>query len=90
MSFMDKISKCSRGAQRFWFGDLRIASLLFADDMVLLVSHLDVNCSSGDIQLSLEQFASKCEAMGMRVNASKSETIVFKSEKGRIPSLGWE
>ena len=34
--FMDRISRCSRQEERVQFGDLRIASLLFAGDVVLL------------------------------------------------------
>jgi len=36
VNFMDRISRRSRGEESVWFGDLRIASLLFADDVVLL------------------------------------------------------
>ncbi|TWW63932.1 hypothetical protein D4764_03G0009400 [Takifugu flavidus] len=45
----------------------RIASLLFADDVVLLAS------SARDLQLSLDRFAAACEAAGMRISTSKSE-----------------
>ncbi|CAG6007068.1 unnamed protein product [Menidia menidia] len=38
--------------------------------------------SSGrDLQLSLERFATECEAAGMRINASKSETMVSHWKK---------
>jgi len=57
------------------FGDLRIGSLLFADDVVLLAS------SGRDHQLSLERFAAECEAAGMRIGTSKSETIVLSRKK---------
>ena len=33
---MDRISRCSQGIEGVRFGDLRIESLLFADDVVLL------------------------------------------------------
>ncbi|XP_069033772.1 uncharacterized protein [Embiotoca jacksoni] len=49
------------------FGGLRVAYLLFADDVVPLAS---------DLQHSLGQFAYECEAAGMRVGTSKSEAMV--------------
>ena len=36
--FMDRISRRSRGEESVQFGDLRIASLLFADNVVLLAT----------------------------------------------------
>ena len=42
--FMDRISRRSQGVEGVRFGDLRIGSLLFADDVVLLAS------SSCDLQ----------------------------------------
>ena len=53
------------------FGDLRIASLLFADDVVLL------SPSHRDLQHALGRFAAECEAVGMRVSISKSEAMVL-------------
>ncbi|TWW73378.1 hypothetical protein D4764_15G0007720 [Takifugu flavidus] len=38
VTFMDRISRCSHGVEGVRFGDLRIGSLLFADDVVLLAS----------------------------------------------------
>ena len=49
------------------FGNLRIASLLFADDMVLLAS------SNHDLQHALRRFAAECETSGMKVSTSKSK-----------------
>ncbi|TWW61062.1 TNF receptor-associated factor 2 [Takifugu flavidus] len=63
-----KIVRCSHG-------DLRIASLLFADDVVLLAS------SARDLQLSLDRFAAACEAAGMRISTSKSEAMVLSRKK---------
>ena len=67
--FMDRISRHSQGVKGVRFGDLRIGSLLFADDMVLLAS------SDRDLQLSLDRFAAECEAVGMRISTSKSESM---------------
>ncbi|TWW54789.1 hypothetical protein D4764_0289820 [Takifugu flavidus] len=46
-----------------------IGSLLSADDVVLLAS------SARDLQLSLDQFATACEAAGMKISTSKSEAM---------------
>jgi len=35
---MDRISKRSLGEEGVWFGNLRVASLLFVDNVVLLAS----------------------------------------------------
>lgn len=50
-------------------GGLRISSLLFANDVILLA------LSSGGLQLALEQFTAECEAPGMRIGTSKSEAL---------------
>uniref|UniRef100_A0A8C6PHS8 Reverse transcriptase domain-containing protein n=1 Tax=Nothobranchius furzeri TaxID=105023 RepID=A0A8C6PHS8_NOTFU len=71
ITFMDRISRRSQGVEGIRFGGLRIRSLLFADDVVLLAS------SKRDLQLSLERFAAECEAAGMRISSSKSETMVL-------------
>ncbi|KAI3376021.1 hypothetical protein L3Q82_016552 [Scortum barcoo] len=57
---------CSQGPEGVRFGNHRISSLLFADDVVLLAS------SSQDLQHELERFAAECEAAGMRISTSKS------------------
>ena len=71
MIFMDRISRRSRGEESVRFGDLRIASLLFADDVVLLAT------SDRDLQHALGRFAAECEAVGMRISTSKSEAMVL-------------
>jgi exonuclease III len=75
ITFMDRISRRSQGVEGIRFGGLRIASLLFADDVVLLAS------SGRDLQLSLERFAAECEAAGMKISASKSETMVLNRKR---------
>lgn len=52
------------------FSGLWIPSLLFADDVVLLIS------SCHYLQLSLEWFAAQCEAAEMKISTSKSELMV--------------
>uniref|UniRef100_A0A8C6P3P0 Reverse transcriptase domain-containing protein n=1 Tax=Nothobranchius furzeri TaxID=105023 RepID=A0A8C6P3P0_NOTFU len=71
ITFMDRISRRSQGVEGIRFGGLRIRSLLFADDVVLLAS------SECDLQLSLERFTAECEATGMRIGSSKYETMVL-------------
>jgi len=67
--FTDRISMCSQGEESVRFGDLRIASLLFADDVIMT--------SDRDLQDAQGQFAAECEAVGMRVSTSKSEAMVL-------------
>ncbi|KAK3516029.1 hypothetical protein QTP70_001869 [Hemibagrus guttatus] len=73
--FMGRISRCSQGLKGVRFGDHRISSLIFADDVVLLAS------SSLDLQHTLGCFAAECEAAGMRVSTSKSEAMVLDRKK---------
>ncbi len=85
MIFMDWISRRSWREESVWSGDLRIASLLFADDVVLLVT------SDCDHQYALERFAAECEAVGMRLSTSKSEAmILFRKKVGVVPDGGEE
>ncbi|KAK3510880.1 hypothetical protein QTP70_022839, partial [Hemibagrus guttatus] len=63
--------KDSQVLEGVWFGDHRISSLIFADDVVLLAP------SSLDLQHALGHFAAECEAAGMRVSTSKSEAMVL-------------
>ncbi|KAK3524458.1 hypothetical protein QTP70_029309 [Hemibagrus guttatus] len=73
--FMDRISRRSQGLEGVRFGDHRISSLIFADDVVLLAP------SSLDLQHALGRFAAECEAAGMRVSTSKSEAMVLNWKK---------
>ncbi|KAK3515760.1 hypothetical protein QTP70_030463 [Hemibagrus guttatus] len=73
--FMDRISRRSQGLEGVRFGDHRISSLIFADDVVLLAP------SSQDLQCALGRFAAECEAAGMRVSTSKSEAMVLDWKK---------
>ena len=81
MTFMDRISRCSQGVERLQFGGVRISSLSFVDEVALLAP------SGGDLQLSLEQFAVKCEAAGIQMSTSKSETMVVSQK--RVEFLLW-
>ncbi|KAK3544860.1 hypothetical protein QTP86_027529, partial [Hemibagrus guttatus] len=73
--FMDRISRRSQGLEGVRFGDHRISSLIFADDVVLLAP------SSLDLQHALGRFAAECESAGMRVSTSKSEAMVLDRKK---------
>ncbi|KAI3357182.1 hypothetical protein L3Q82_015643 [Scortum barcoo] len=74
-----KISRRSQGPEGVRFGNHRISSLLFADDVVLLAS------SSQDLQHVLERFAAECEAAGMRISTSKSEAMVLDRKRVACP-----
>uniref|UniRef100_A0A668UNX4 Reverse transcriptase domain-containing protein n=1 Tax=Oreochromis aureus TaxID=47969 RepID=A0A668UNX4_OREAU len=76
---MDRIFRGSQVAEGFHLGGLRISSLLFLDDVVLLAS-------SGDgLQLAFEQFAADFEAVGMGISTSKSRGgLGFSAQKPRL------
>uniref|UniRef100_A0A8P4KHH4 Reverse transcriptase domain-containing protein n=1 Tax=Dicentrarchus labrax TaxID=13489 RepID=A0A8P4KHH4_DICLA len=71
VTFIDRISRRSHGGEGLQFGGLRIASLLFVDDVVLMAS------SACDLQHSLDRFTAECQAAGMRISTSKSEAMVL-------------
>uniref|UniRef100_A0A8C5HIH4 Reverse transcriptase domain-containing protein n=1 Tax=Gouania willdenowi TaxID=441366 RepID=A0A8C5HIH4_GOUWI len=75
ITFMDRISRRSQGVEGVRFGGLSIASLLFADDVVLLAP------TYRDLQLSLDRFAAECEVAGMRISTSKSESMALNRKK---------
>ncbi|KAI3373168.1 hypothetical protein L3Q82_006373 [Scortum barcoo] len=80
--FMDRISRRRRnqGPEGVRFGNHRISSLLFADDVVLMAS------SGQDLQhVLLERFAVECEAAGMRISTSKSEAMVLDRKRVACP-----
>ncbi|KAI3375312.1 hypothetical protein L3Q82_021806 [Scortum barcoo] len=73
-------SHCRQRRQGLEFGNHRISSLLFADDVVLLAS------SSQDLQHVLEAgLQPKCEAAGMRISTSKSEAMVLDRKRVACP-----
>ncbi|KAI3367277.1 hypothetical protein L3Q82_008323 [Scortum barcoo] len=71
--------KRSQGPEGVRFGNHRISSLLFADDVVLMAS------SGQDLQHVLERFAAECEAAGMRISTSKSEAMVLDRKRVACP-----
>ncbi|KAI3371640.1 hypothetical protein L3Q82_023595, partial [Scortum barcoo] len=77
--FMDRISRRSQGPEGVRFGNHRISSLLFADDVVLMAS------SGQDLQHVLGRFAAECEAAGMRISTSKSEAMVLDRKRVACP-----
>ena len=77
--FMDRISRHNHGGEGLQFGGLRIASLLFADDVVLMAP------SASDLQHSLDWFAADCKAAGMRISTSKSEAMVLSRKPMDCP-----
>ena len=73
------LDSCSRGEEGNWFGNLRVTSLLFADDVVLLV--LQAWCDL--------QFTAECEAAGMKVGSSRCEAMVLNLRVGMSLCLSW-
>lgn len=53
---MDRISSCSQVKEGFRLGGLRVSSLLFLDDVVLLV------LAGGGLHLALQHLTAECEA----------------------------
>jgi len=72
-------AKHCQGVEGVRFGNLRIGSRFFVDDVVLLAS------SGRDLQLSLKWFAAECEVAGMRISTSKSETMVLGQKRVECP-----
>ncbi|KAI3370525.1 hypothetical protein L3Q82_025286, partial [Scortum barcoo] len=69
-----------QGPEGVRFGNHRISSLLFADDVVHMAS------SGQDLQHVLEAVCSaKCEAAGMRISTSKSEAMVLDRKRVACP-----
>ena len=88
--FEKRISRRNQVAEGVRFSNLRIPSLLFADDVVLLAS------SNSDLLLSLGRFAAKCKAARMRISTSNSEAMVLSwkrldchSRQGKICCSKW-
>ncbi|KAI3360318.1 hypothetical protein L3Q82_014631 [Scortum barcoo] len=73
----------SQGPEGVRFGNHRISSLLFADDVVLFASS-----RPGPSACVLERFAAECEAAGMRISTSKSEAMALDRKRVAWPSPG--
>ena len=69
--YKDRFSRLSHGVEGLQVGDMKIASLLFADDVVLMAP------SALDLQRSLDRFTAECEVAGMRISTPKSEAMVL-------------
>jgi len=63
--FMDRMSRRGRGEESVRFGDLRMASLLFAV-IVLVSSDLDLQHALGSLQLSMNQSGRESAPPGLR------------------------
>ncbi|KAK7926050.1 hypothetical protein WMY93_008360 [Mugilogobius chulae] len=84
LRLVNLVSRHIDGPEGVQFGDHRISSLLFADDVVLMAS------SNQDLQHVLERFAVECEAAGMKISSSKSEVMVLDQKKGGLsPTSVW-
>ena len=69
--FMHRISKCSLGLDCVQLDDIKMLSLLFADDVVLL------GLSDCHLQCALEWFTCECDEGRMIISPSKSEPVAF-------------
>lgn len=81
ITFMEKMFMLRRGVMRLWFGDLRIGSLHFADDVVMLASPVH------NLKLSLDEFTAECKVVGKKISTSTSETMVLNFGLGRRSRL---
>lgn len=79
ITFIDRVTQHSLVAEGVRFGDFRILSLLFADDVVLLVP------SSDDLWLELDRFTAEWEAAGMQIGTFKSEAMVLSQKRVHCP-----
>lgn len=66
---MDRISRHSQGVESVQYGNLKIVSLLFADDVVLFASMLH------DLQHTLGWLAAVCKAVKFRVSTSEAMVL---------------
>ncbi|KAI3370787.1 hypothetical protein L3Q82_007322 [Scortum barcoo] len=79
-------SHCQQRSQRpegVWFGNHRISSILFADDVVLLAS------LNQDLQHVLGRFAAVCEGSWDENQHLQVRGHGSRLEKGGLPSPGW-
>ena len=72
--FMDRISRRSATPECAEVGDVRVESLLFADDLAQLAS------TAEGLQRALSQFAAECSASGMRISTEKTEVMVLSRQ----------
>ncbi|XP_054456755.1 sodium- and chloride-dependent betaine transporter-like [Anoplopoma fimbria] len=80
--YMDRISRRSRGGEGLQFGGLRISSLLFADDVVLIGS------SACDLQHSLDRLAAEYECVDLTSanwTAIHSGNLTVNWTSGNLP-----
>ena len=70
MIFMDKLSRTSTNPVCIKIGDVKVDSLLFADDVARLAE------SPTDLQSALNQFQAVCSGYGMKINVKKTEVMV--------------
>jgi len=75
--FMDWIDGHSHAGEGITIGNCRVSRLLFADDMVLL------SPSQSDLQQALDRFTAQCNNAGMRISATKTETLVLSRRPAR-------
>ena len=69
--FMDKISRTSTNLTYIEVGDVKVVSVLFADDVICLAASAD------DLQNSLGRFKEMCSILRMKISLKKTEIMVI-------------
>ena len=75
--FMDNISRRSTTPDGMELNDVKVQSLLFADDIARLTSAAD------RLQEALDHFETECSSSGMKINANKIEVLVLSRQPGK-------
>uniref|UniRef100_A0A3B3QL96 Reverse transcriptase domain-containing protein n=1 Tax=Paramormyrops kingsleyae TaxID=1676925 RepID=A0A3B3QL96_9TELE len=76
--FMDRISRRSQGVEGVQFGGLRIASLLFANDVILLAS------SAGDLQCAMGRFTGQATTWGPKQGGAPEGSQLHSASQRQI------
>ena len=75
-TYMDRVIKsCDFEGIGYGYNDVRVATLLYADDLVLLAE------SQTDLQEMTDKLNDSCTRLGLKINVGKTEAIVFSKEK---------
>lgn len=72
--FMDRISRRSTTQDCIKVGDVKVESLLFADDIARLAS------TAAGLQQAMDRFAAECSASGMQISVKKTEIMVVSRQ----------
>lgn len=81
LSIIFRISRCSEGLKGVRFGNHRISSMLFVNDVVLSA------LPTQDLQPALRWFAAKCEVYTLLIHIERSQLrlLLFQMPPRRLP-----